>query len=101
MARPRLGRLQHADRPRPPRRQVFALNNCYSYKNAISNGLYFNLAARLAWYTGDESYALHAAETFDWMLRVGLITGTPSMSSTAHTSSTVAVTSTAPSSAIM
>lgn len=31
--------------------------------------------ARLARYTGDESYALHAAETFDWMLRVGLIDG--------------------------
>lgn len=55
--------------------QVFALNNGYSYKNAISNGLFFNLAARLARYTGDESYALHAAETFDWMLRVGLIDG--------------------------
>lgn len=53
--------------------QVLALNNGYSYKNAISNGLFFNLAARLARYTGDESYALHAAETFDWMLRVGLI----------------------------
>lgn len=45
--------------------QVLALNNGYSYKNAISNGLFFNLAARLARYTGDESYALHAAETFD------------------------------------
>lgn len=55
--------------------QVFALNRGYDYKNAISNGLYFNLGARLARYTGDRSYAQHAAETFDWMLRVGLIDG--------------------------
>lgn len=55
--------------------QVFALNHGYSYKNAISNGLYFNLAARLARYTGDGSYARYAAETFDWMLRVGLVDG--------------------------
>lgn len=53
--------------------QIFAFNGGYSYKNAISNGLYFNLAARLARYTGDGSYARHAAETFDWMLRVGLV----------------------------
>lgn len=53
--------------------QVFALNRGYDYKNAISNGLYFNLAARLARYTGDASYARRAAETFDWMLRVGLV----------------------------
>lgn len=55
--------------------QIFALNHGYSYKNAISNGLYFNLAARLARYTGDSSYARHAAETFDWMLRIGLVDG--------------------------
>lgn len=55
--------------------QVFPLNDGYGYKNAISNGLFFNLAARLARYTGDESYAVHAAEAFDWMLRVGLIDG--------------------------
>lgn len=55
--------------------QIFAFNGGYSYKNAISNGLYFNLAARLARYTGDSSYAHHAAETFDWMLRVGLVDG--------------------------
>ncbi|KAG8167777.1 hypothetical protein KVR01_003466 [Diaporthe batatas] len=54
---------------------VFALNGGYDYKNSISNGLYFNLAARLARYTGDGSYAQHAAETFEWMLRVGLIDG--------------------------
>ncbi|KAK2601148.1 hypothetical protein N8I77_010618 [Diaporthe amygdali] len=53
--------------------QVFALNNGYNYKNAISNGIYFNLAARLARYTGDESYAQHATATFDWMESVGLI----------------------------
>lgn len=55
--------------------QVFALNGGFDYKNSISNGLYFNLAARLARYTGDESYARHAAETFEWMLRVGLVDG--------------------------
>lgn len=53
--------------------QVFALNGGYDYKNAISNGLYFNLAARLARYTGDGSYARHAADTFGWMRGVGLV----------------------------
>ncbi|KAL1863992.1 hypothetical protein Daus18300_007957 [Diaporthe australafricana] len=53
--------------------QVFALNGGYDYKNAISNGLYFNLAARLARYTGDAAYARHAATTFDWMRGVGLV----------------------------
>ncbi|POS81374.1 glycosyl hydrolase family 76 [Diaporthe helianthi] len=55
--------------------QVFAFNGGYDYKNSISNGLYFNLAARLARYTGNEYYAQHAAETFEWLLRVGLIDG--------------------------
>ncbi|KAH8762137.1 glycosyl hydrolase family 76-domain-containing protein [Diaporthe sp. PMI_573] len=49
------------------------MNVDFDYKSAISNGLYFNLAARVARYTGDDSCAQHAAETFDWMLRVGLI----------------------------
>ncbi|KAI3395448.1 hypothetical protein diail_1311 [Diaporthe ilicicola] len=65
--------------------QVFALNKGYDYKNAISNGLYFNLAARLAHYTGNATYALHAAETFAWMQdTVGLIDGAFNVYDGAH-----------------
>lgn len=34
--------------------QIFTFNNGYGYKNSISNGCVFNLAARLALYTGNK-----------------------------------------------
>lgn len=54
--------------------QIFPLNTGYDYKNAISNGCYFNLAARLALYTGNASYLAEAEKTWDWMVGpVGMI----------------------------
>ncbi|CAG8961920.1 hypothetical protein HYFRA_00014078 [Hymenoscyphus fraxineus] len=53
--------------------QIFPFNNGYNYKNSISNGCYFNLAARLALYSGNQSYADEAIRTWDWMWNVNLI----------------------------
>ncbi|KAI5306330.1 hydrolase 76 protein [Ascosphaera pollenicola] len=53
--------------------QIFALNNGYDYKNTISNGCFFNLAARLALFTRNETFAEWAEKTWDWVTRIGLI----------------------------
>ena len=53
--------------------QIFTFNNGYTYKNSISNGCFFNLAARLAKYTGNDTYAQWAEKTWDWMTGVGLL----------------------------
>lgn len=45
----------------------------YNYKNAISNGCFFNLAARLAMYTGNSSYSDWADKMWDWSRSVGLV----------------------------
>jgi mannan endo-1,6-alpha-mannosidase len=45
----------------------------WSYKNAIANGCFFNIAARLAVYTGNASYAASAESTWDWTSAIGLI----------------------------
>ena len=45
----------------------------YDLKNTISNGCLFNIAARLARYTGDKKYADWAEKVWDWMERIGLI----------------------------
>ncbi|OAA70043.1 Mannan endo-1,6-alpha-mannosidase [Akanthomyces lecanii RCEF 1005] len=52
-------------------RQFF--NNGYNYKNAIANGVFFNLGARLARYTGNDTYAQRAEQTWDWLWSVGYI----------------------------
>lgn len=53
--------------------QIFTFNIGYGYKNSISNGCVFNLAARLALYTGEAEYADWADKVFDWVYGVGLI----------------------------
>ena len=47
--------------------QIFSFNKGYDYKNTISNGGLFQLAARLARYSGNETYAKWADKTWDWM----------------------------------
>lgn len=54
--------------------QIFTFNNGYDYKNTISNGCFFNLAARLAKYTGNQTYADWADRIWDWTKTVGLMT---------------------------
>ena len=53
--------------------QIFSSNVGYGYKNSISNGAFFQLAARLARYTGNQTYVDWASKTYEWMTQVGLI----------------------------
>ncbi|PBP24928.1 endo mannanase, GH76 family [Diplocarpon rosae] len=53
--------------------QIFTFNSGYTYKNSISNGCFFNIAARLALYTGNQTYADYAEKAWDWMTQIGLI----------------------------
>ena len=53
--------------------QVFQFNNGYNYKNSISNAGLFNLAARLARYTGNQTYANWAEIVWDWQLKSGFM----------------------------
>lgn len=54
--------------------QIFTWNKGYEYKNSISNGGFFQLAARLARYTGNQTYADWAEKTWDWMEGSTLLT---------------------------
>ncbi|KAK3079774.1 hypothetical protein LTS18_003943 [Coniosporium uncinatum] len=53
--------------------QIFAFNNGYTYKNTISNGCFFNMAARLGRYTGNQTYFDWAERMFDWTAAIGLM----------------------------
>lgn len=53
--------------------QIFTFNTGYDYKNSISNGCFFNLGARLALYTGNDTYAQWAEKTFNWTQAVNLM----------------------------
>ncbi len=47
--------------------QIFSFNNGYTYRNSISNGCFFNLAARLGAYTHNTTYLDWAEKTWDWV----------------------------------
>lgn len=53
--------------------QVYQYLTGYDYKNSIANGCFFNLGARLARYTNNETYAAKAEETWNWITSVGLM----------------------------
>lgn len=54
--------------------QKYTFNNGYNYKNSISNGAFFNLGARLAKYTNNQTYADWAEKAWDWTAAVKLLT---------------------------
>ncbi|TID04806.1 Mannan endo-1,6-alpha-mannosidase DCW1 [Colletotrichum higginsianum] len=54
--------------------QIFTWNAGFDYKNSISNGCFFNVAARLARYTGNTTYSDWAEKVWDWQTDVGLLT---------------------------
>ncbi|KAJ5618790.1 Six-hairpin glycosidase [Penicillium lagena] len=54
--------------------QIFDWNRGYDYKNTISTGGFFNLAARLARYTKNETYSNWAEKAWDWTSAVGFRT---------------------------
>ncbi|KAI1633356.1 glycoside hydrolase family 76 protein [Biscogniauxia mediterranea] len=53
--------------------QIFATNRGYDYKNTIANGAFFNMGARLARYTQNDTYAQRATRTWNWLESVGYI----------------------------
>ena len=53
--------------------QIFSSNNGYNYKNSISNGGLFHIAARLAKLTGNQTYVDWAEKTWNWMAEVKFI----------------------------
>ncbi|TVY81778.1 Mannan endo-1,6-alpha-mannosidase DCW1 [Lachnellula suecica] len=53
--------------------QIFTFNNGYDYKNSVSNGAFFQLSARLARFTGNQTYMDWAIKSYDWLFDVGLI----------------------------
>jgi mannan endo-1,6-alpha-mannosidase len=53
--------------------QIYTFNGGYTYKNSVSNGVFMDLGARLALYTGNATYAEWAEKTWDWMESVKLI----------------------------
>lgn len=53
--------------------QIFKSNLGYNYKNAIANGGLFQLAARLARHTGNQSYVDWAEKSWNWSRSIGLV----------------------------
>ena len=54
--------------------QIYPENDYgYNYKNSISNGATFALGARLARFTGNQTYADWAEKIYNWEKKVGLI----------------------------
>ena len=53
--------------------QVLLANAGYDYKNSISNGCFFQIAARLGKITGNDTYIDAAIRTWDWSVREQLI----------------------------
>ncbi|CAG8941719.1 unnamed protein product [Penicillium salamii] len=53
--------------------QIYTWNSGYLYRNSIANGCFFDIASRLARYTGNETYAKWATKAWDWTQMIGLI----------------------------
>jgi mannan endo-1,6-alpha-mannosidase len=53
--------------------QIEWFNQGWNYKNSISNGGFFQLAARLGRYTGNQTYINWAEKVWDWSENIGLI----------------------------
>ncbi|GAB7361300.1 hypothetical protein MBLNU230_g1358t2 [Neophaeotheca triangularis] len=53
--------------------QIFSWNNGYNYKNTISQGCLFNIAARLGAYSGNDTYFDWADKVWEWTHGIGLI----------------------------
>ncbi|TGJ84761.1 hypothetical protein E0Z10_g4020 [Xylaria hypoxylon] len=53
--------------------QAVSLNPGFSYKNTIANGCFFNIGARLARYTKNDTYTDWSARTWDWLVDVKYI----------------------------
>lgn len=65
--------------------QIPSTNKGYDYKNTIANGIFFNMGARLARYTGNDTYARWATETYEWLEGVGYVDAEHRVFDGAHT----------------
>jgi mannan endo-1,6-alpha-mannosidase len=53
--------------------EIYTFNAGYDYKNTLANGNFFQLASRLARYTGNSTYSTWASAIFDWTTTVGFV----------------------------
>lgn len=53
--------------------QIFPFNMGYNYKNSLTTGSFFQLASRLARFTGNATYSDWAEKAFAWTTDIGLI----------------------------
>ncbi|WBW74929.1 mannan endo-1,6-alpha-mannosidase Dcw1 [Schizosaccharomyces osmophilus] len=53
--------------------QITQFNSGYDYKNSVTNGAFFQLAARLARFTGNDTYTQWAEKAYNWSANVGFI----------------------------
>lgn len=53
--------------------QFYPQNAGYFYKNSISNGAFFQISARLARFTGNQTYVHWATTIWNWSSEIGLI----------------------------
>ncbi|AEO66512.1 glycoside hydrolase family 76 protein, partial [Thermothielavioides terrestris NRRL 8126] len=53
--------------------QLSPVNQGYMYKNTVSTAVFLNLGARLARYTGNQTYAEWAGKAWEWLSDVGYI----------------------------
>ncbi|MCJ1411721.1 hydrolase 76 protein [Ptychographa xylographoides] len=53
--------------------QFFPSNTGYDYKSSVTNGGFFQLSARLARYTGNQTYVDWTETIWEWMTGVGLV----------------------------
>ena len=54
--------------------QIYRFNKGWNYKNSITQGCLFQLAARLALYTKNDTYSVWALKIWEWTLAKNLIT---------------------------
>ena len=53
--------------------QFYPANAGFHYKNAVSNGAFFQLSARLLRMTGNQTYLDWANKVYDWSIEIGLV----------------------------
>ncbi|KAH3660575.1 hypothetical protein OGAPHI_007161 [Ogataea philodendri] len=53
--------------------QIFPWNSGYDYKNSVSNAGLFHIGARLARFTGNDSYVDWAEKVYDWLVGVKFV----------------------------
>jgi mannan endo-1,6-alpha-mannosidase len=53
--------------------QIFTWNSGYNYKNTISSACLFHISARLARFTGNQTYVNTAIEVYQWLVDVQFI----------------------------